>query len=288
VSTQQARNGVVMAVTAMVSVQLGLAVAIGLIEDIGSDGTAWLRLAWAGLLLLIVVRPRPSAFTWNSFGMCVLLGVVTAGITLLFMASLDRIPLGTATALEFLGPLAVAVTHGQGRRRFLWPGLALVGVVLLTQPLGGGIDPEGALLALGAGVCWAIYILLTQRAGDQVEGVTALAVSMPVAGLVASFFVSGHVFEGMTLKVVLIGLGMAILLPVVPFVLELLALRRLTTAAFGTLMSLEPALAFLIGFVVLHQNPGLWEAVGIAVVVIAGMGAARSGGREMAVPLEVG
>jgi inner membrane transporter RhtA len=182
----------------------------------------------------------------------------------------------------------VAVTHGQGRRRFLWPGLALVGVVLLTQPLGGGIDPKGALLALGAGVCWAIYILLTQRAGDQVEGVTALAVSMPVAGLVASFFVSGHVFEGMTLKVVLIGLGMAILLPVVPFVLELLALRRLTTAAFGTLMSLEPALAFLIGFVVLHQNPGLWETVGIAVVVIAGMGAARSGGREMAVPLEVG
>jgi len=277
-----------MSITAMVSVQLGLAVAIGLIEDIGSDGTAWLRLAWAGLLLLIVIRPRPSAFTWHSFGMCVLLGVVTAGITLLFMASLDRIPLGTATALEFLGPLAVAVTHGRGWQRLAWPGLALVGVLLLTQPLGGGIDPKGALLALGAGVCWAIYILLTQRAGDQVEGVTALAVSMPVAALVASFFVSGQVFEGMNWKVLFIGLGMAILLPVIPFVLEMFALRRLTTAAFGTLMSLEPALAFLIGFVVLHQNPGLWETIGIAVVVMAGIGAARSGGREMAVPLEVG
>ncbi|CAN5757829.1 EamA family transporter [soil metagenome] len=277
-----------MAVTAMVSVQLGLAVAIGLIEDIGSDGTAWLRLAWAGLLLLIIVRPRPSQFTGKTFGMCVLLGAVTAGISLLFMASLDRIPLGTATALEFLGPLAVAVTHGHGWQRLAWPGLALVGVLLLTQPLGGGIDPEGALLALGAGVCWAIYILLTQRAGDQVEGVTALAVSMPVAAIVASFFVSGQVFEGMTWNVLLISLGMAILLPVIPFVLELFALRTLTTAAFGTLMSLEPALAFLIGFVVLHQNPGLWETVGIAVVVIAGIGAARSGGREMAVPLEVG
>jgi len=220
--------------------------------------------------------------------MCVLLGVVTAGITLLFMASLDRIPLGTATALEFLGPLAVAVTHGRGWQRLAWPGLALVGVLLLTQPLGGGIDPKGALLALGAGVCWAIYILLTQRAGDQVEGVTALAVSMPVAALVASFFVSGQVFEGMNWKVLFIGLGMAILLPVIPFVLEMFALRRLTTAAFGTLMSLEPALAFLIGFVVLHQNPGLWETIGIAVVVMAGIGAARSGGREMAVPLEVG
>ena len=92
----------------------------------------------------------------------------------------------------------------------------------------------------------------------------------------------------MTWKVVLIGLGMAVLLPVLPYVLELLALRRLTTAAFGILMSLEPALAFLIGFAVLHQNPGLWETIGIAVVVIAGIGAARSGGREMAVPLEVG
>lgn len=198
-----------MALTAMVSVQLGMAVAISLIEDIGSDGTAWLRLAWAGVLLL-------------------------------------------------------------------------------TQPLGGGINHKGALLAVAAGVCWAIYILLTQRAGDQVEGVTALAVSMPVAAVVSSFFVTAKVFEGMTVNILLIGLGMAVLLPVVPYVLELLALRRLTTAAFGTLMSLEPALAFLIGFVVLHQNPGLWETVGIAIVVVAGVGAARSGGREMAVPLEVG
>jgi inner membrane transporter RhtA len=141
---------------------------------------------------------------------------------------------------------------------------------------------------VAAGVCWAVYILLTQRVGDQVFGVTGLAVSMPMAALVASFFVSTKVFEGMTWKVLLIGLGMAVLLPVLPYVLELLALRRLTTAAFGILMSLEPALAFLIGFVVLHQNPGLWEAIGIAVVVIAGVGAARSGGREMAVPLEVG
>jgi inner membrane transporter RhtA len=288
VSTQQARNGVAMALTAMVSVQLGMAVAINLIEDIGSDGTAWLRLAWAGVLFLVVVRPRRSAFTRATFGMCVVLGAVSAGISLLFMASLDHIDLGAATALQFLGPLALAVTHGTGARRFLWPSFAAVGVVLLTQPFGGGINHKGALLAVAAGVCWAVYILLTQRMGDQVSGVTGLAVSMPVAAVVSSFFVGAKVFEGMTLKIVLIGLGMAILLPAVPYVLELFALRQLTTAAFGTLMSLEPALAFLIGFVLLHQNPGLWEAIGIAVVVIAGVGAARSGGREMAVPLEVG
>src|SRR4051812_20243454 len=150
-----------MAVTAMMSVQLGMAVAISLIEDIGSDGTAWLRLAWAGLLLLVVVRPRPSSFTRKTFGMCVVLGAVSAAVSLFFMASLDRLPLGTATALEFLGPLAVAAAHGTGRARLAWPGLAAVGVVLLSQPFSGGVDLKGVVLALAAGAAWAVYILLT-------------------------------------------------------------------------------------------------------------------------------
>lgn len=277
-----------MAITAQVSVQMGMAVAVGLIDRIGSDGTAWLRLTWAGVLLLVVVRPRPSAFTWRTFGMCIVLGCVSAAITLLFMASLDRIALGTATALEFLGPLAVAVVHGSGRHRVVWPGLAAVGVVLLCRPFDGGIDVKGALLAIAAGVCWAIYILLTQWVGDQVSGVNGLAVSMPVAGVVSSLFVSTAVFERMTPQLLLIGLGMALLLPVAPYVLELLALRRLTTAAFGTLMSLEPAFAMVVGFVLLDQAPGVAGILGIAAVVVAGIGAARGGGREMAVPLEVG
>lgn len=277
-----------MAITAQVSVQMGMAVAVGLIDRIGSDGTAWLRLAWAGVLLLVVVRPRPSAFTWRTFGMCIVLGCVSAAITLLFMASLDRVALGTATALEFLGPLAVAVVHGSGRHRVVWPGLAAVGVVLLCRPFDGGIDVKGALLAIAAGVWWAIYILLTQWVGDQVSGVNGLAVSMPVAGVVSSLFVSTAVFERMTPQLLLIGLGMALLLPVAPYVLELLALRRLTTAAFGTLMSLEPAFAMVVGFVLLDQAPGVAGILGIAAVVVAGIGAARGGGREMAVPLEVG
>lgn len=288
VTADQARSGVLMAITAQVSVQMGMAVAVGLIDRIGSDGTAWLRLAWAGVLLLVVVRPRPSAFTWRTFGMCVVLGCVTAAITLFFMASLDRISLGTATALEFLGPLAVAVMHGRGRHRVVWPGLAAIGVVLLCQPFDGGIDLKGALLAIAAGICWAIYILLTQRVGDEVAGMNGLAVSMPVAGVVSSLFVSTAVFERMTPQLLLIGLGMAVLLPVVPYVLELLALRRLTTAAFGTLMSLEPAFAMVVGFLLLDQEPGVAGVLGIAAVVAAGIGAARGGGREMAVPLEVG
>lgn len=109
--------------------------------------------------------------------MCVLLGVVTAAITLLFMAALDRIPLGTASALEFLGPLGVAVLRGRGRGRLLWPGLAGIGVIVLTQPWSGTVDPVGVAFALSAAVCWACYILLTQKVGDGVAGINGLAVS---------------------------------------------------------------------------------------------------------------
>jgi len=268
-----------MAMGSMLCVQVGLAIAVTLIDRIGVEGAAWLRLAWAGILLLIIVRPKRAAFTRNSFAMCVVLGVVTAAITLLFMAALDRIPLGTASALEFLGPLGVAVAHGKGRQRFVWPGLAAVGVLLLTQPWDSAVDPVGVLYALAAAVCWACYILLTQRVGDEVAGINGLAVSMPVAGLVATATVGPAVFSRMTPEILLIGIGLAILLPVVPFALELLALRRLTTAAFGTLMALEPAFAMIVGFVVLHQEPGSAGIVGICLVVIAGIGAARTGSR---------
>ncbi|MGE0779084.1 EamA family transporter [Mycolicibacterium sp.] len=277
-----------MAVGSMVCVQLGLAIAVTLIEDIGVEGVAWLRLAWAGILFLILVRPRRAAFSRTSFGMCVLLGVVTAAITLLFMAALDRIPLGTASALEFLGPLGVAVARGRGGGRWLWPGLAGAGVVLLTQPWTGTVDPVGVGYALGAAACWGGYILLTQRVGDEVAGINGLAVSMPVAGLVATLTVGPAVLDRMTPQILVVGLGLAILLPMVPFALELLALRRLTTAAFGTLMSLEPALATLIGFAVLHQVPGRWGLLGVVLVVGAGIGAARAGARSAPVPYEVG
>ncbi len=277
-----------MAVASMACVQLGLAIAVTLIDDIGVEGVAWLRLAWAGLLFLVLVRPRRSAFTRNTFLTCMLLGIVTAAITLLFMAALDRIPLGTASALEFLGPLGVAVARGRGRGRLLWPGLAAVGVVLLTQPWSGTVDPIGVAFALSAAACWGGYILLTQKVGDEVAGLTGLAVSMPVAGLAATLVVGPTVIERVTPQLLLAGLGLAVLLPVVPFALELLALRRLTTAAFGTLMSLEPALAMLVGFLVLHQVPGPLGLFGIGFVVAAGAGASRTGARAQPVPLEVG
>ena len=276
-----ARTGLALALGSMLCVQLGLAASVGLLDRVGPAGVAWLRLVWAGLLLLVLVRPRPSAFTRSGLVACLVLGLVTAGLTLFFMAAVARLPLGTASALEFLGPLGVAVVRG-GRGLLRWPALAAVGVVLLTEPWHGAVDLVGVAFALAAALCWAAYIVLTQRVGDEVAGLRGLAVSMPVAAIVASAVVGPSVLTTLTPDVLVIGLGLALLLPVIPFSLELLALRRLTSAAFGTLMSLEPAIALVVGLVALHQVPGAAPLAGVAFVVAAGIGAERAGARHPA------
>src|SRR6201985_2951584 len=169
-----ARAGTLMAVGSMTLVQLGLALSVPLFGEIGPLRVVWLRLAWGAVILLVAVRPRPWRFRRPILLATVALGVVTAGVTILFMAALARLPLGVASALEFLGPLGVAVARGRGRRRLLWPGLAAAGVLVLTHPWQGGGDLLGVVFALGAAVCWAGYILLTQAGGDEGAGLGGL------------------------------------------------------------------------------------------------------------------
>jgi inner membrane transporter RhtA len=277
-----AGGGALMAVASMSCVQLGLALSVPLFGRIGPLGVAGLRLGWAGLLLVVLVRPRPWRFGRRDLLACGVLGAVTAGMTLLFTLAIARIPLGTASALEFLGPLAVSLCGpGGGRRR--WAAPAAVGVVLLTQPWHGHTDPAGLAFALAAGAGWGCYILLTQHVGDRVTGLSGLAISMPVAGTIA-MLAAGSSLRGVTWQLLGIMLALAVLHPVVTFVLEFLALRRLTASAFGTLMSLEPAIALLAGLLVLGQVPGALSAAGIILVVIAGVGATRAGGREPGPP----
>jgi inner membrane transporter RhtA len=259
-------------------VQLGIAASVGLFDEIGSQGAACLRLAWAGVLLPVLVRPRPSTFTRRGLVASVALGAVTAGMTMCYMASVARLPLGTASALEFLGPLGLAVVRGHGTTK-LWPAVAAVGVVLLTEPWHGAGDVVGIAFALAAAAFWAAYIVLTQQVGDEVSGIKGLAISMPVAGLIAILAAGPSLQSELTPSLLLAGLGLAILVPVVPFALEMLALRRLTTTAFGTLMSLEPGVALIVGLVALHQVPGPIPVVGIVFVVAAGIGAERTGAR---------
>ena len=272
------RTGVWMALASMSLIQVGVAASVGLFDQLGVAGTSWLRLTWAALILMAVGRPWRLRLTRSTWAVCTALGVATAGSTVLFLAAVDRLPLGTACALEFLGPLTVAVVHGRGLAR-LWVLPAGAGVALLTEPWQGGIDGLGVAAALGAAVCWGAYIVLTQRAGDQVAGVQALAISMPVAALVATVVAGPATLSHLTWTAVLVGLPLALLVPVVPFCLELLALRRINAAAFGTLMSLEPALAVVAGLLMLGQVPHLSALAGVACVVAAGVGAERSGAR---------
>lgn len=268
-----------MAVTAMFCVQLGLALAMGLFDRVGVLGTVAVRMACAGVVLLLFVRPWQETLTRSGLGACLVLGVVTGAMMVLFMLAVARIHLGTASALEFLGPLSIALFGEKGRRK--WHAVsAAAGVLLLTEPWSGDVDVIGILFALTAGACWAGYILMTQRVGDEVTGLSGLAVSMAVAGLFATLVAAPSDLHRVTWPVLLIGLGLALLSPVLPFTLEFLALRRLTTPAFGILMSLEPGVAFLIGFLALQQVPGIGPVAGVVLVIIASVGATRAGGRQ--------
>ena len=277
-----------LAVGAMMSVQVGAALSTYLFPAIGPVGTVWLRRPGAAVFFLAIARPSLAGRTARELRTPVALGVMTAVMTVFFVLALDRIPLGTVVAIEFLGPLGVAVVRSRDRRGLLWPLLAFAGVVLLTEPWTGTVDPLGVLYAALAGVGWAAYIVLTQKVGDRFSGLQGLAITMPVAAVAAAFVGVPQAVGGLTWQVLGIAVALAVLLPILPFALELQALRRLTTAAFGTLMALEPGIATLVGALLLAQIPGVVQVVGVALVVVAGVGAERSGHREPGPPDVIG
>jgi inner membrane transporter RhtA len=206
------------------------------------------------------------------------LGVATGLLTVSFLAAIERIPLGTAVAIEFLGPLTVAAARSSDRRALVWPALAFGGVVLLTEPWHGELDLVGVLCAGVAAAGWGTYIILTQRLGGRFRGVGLLSMTIPVAAVTAAVVGVPQAVGHLSPEILLAALGLALLLPVLPFALELLALRRMRAAAFGTLMALEPAIGLALGLVILHQRPSAIQVLGIALVVAAGAGAQRDTG----------
>jgi inner membrane transporter RhtA len=270
-----------LAVAAMLSVQLGSALSVDVIATVGPAGTAWLRLTLGALVFLALARPPLRTIRRHDLPTLLGLGVATGLVSVTFLAAIERIPLGTAVAVEFLGPLTVAALRSGSRRALAWPALALPGVVLLTEPWLGEVDPAGLGFAALAATGWGVYILLTQRMGDRFTGITGLSITVPIAAATAAVLgvpqATGHVTPG----VLAAAAGLALLLPVLPYALELLALRHLTPTAFGTLMALEPAIGVLLGLLVLHQTPSTVQLVGIMLVVLAGA-AAQHGGRRPA------
>ncbi|MGW7065059.1 EamA family transporter [Streptomyces sp. NPDC054904] len=294
-TSARARFGpVALVVSAGISVQFGAALAVMIMPRAGAAGVVTLRLAAAALVLLLLCRPKVRGYSRSDWGTVLAFGVAMAGMNGLFYQSIDRIPLGPAVTLEVLGPLALSVIVSRRLVNLLWAGLALGGVVLLSGHGGGGLgfgslDPAGAAFAIGAGAMWAAYIVFSARTGRRFPQADGLALAMAVAAVIS--LPPGVIESGSALLVpstLALGLGVAVLSSVLPYTLELLALRRMPAPTFAILMSLEPAIAATAGFLVLNQAMSAVDALAIALVIAASMGAVRSqiGGRAKPGPEE--
>ncbi len=267
-------TSIALVVGAVASVQLGAAIATTLFDELGPAGTVLLRIAFAAVILLALWRPRVPWRARASLRDAILFGIALAAMNLSFYAALDRIPLGIAVTLEFTGPFAVAVAGSRRATDLLWVGLAAAGIVLLSPGVHGSLDGLGVAFALIAGACWAAYIVLAVRVGRSFSGGEGLALAMVVAALL--LIPAGIVAGGSDLArpgLLATGLAVAVLSSAIPYSLELEALRRLPQGTFGVLMSLEPAVAALVGLVVLGQDLSAIEVIAIALVVAASAGA---------------
>ncbi|MFZ5674987.1 MAG: EamA family transporter [Pseudomonadota bacterium] len=266
-----------MALTAMVVVQAGAAFAQPTMAAYGPFATTWGRLAWAAIMLVIIVRPDLRRYRPRDLLLTVALGATMAAMTLTFFVAIMRVPLGLVVAIELLGPLTVAAFGFAKSWRILWLVLAFAGVLLLALNCEGWtIDVIGFGFALLAGIGWGTYIVLNKRVGRIFRGLDGLAISFVAAALIATPFGLYETGFALPTGLVVETMGLAILTPLLPYALEMMSLRRLSQASFGVLMSIEPAVAALCGYVILSEALSLQQLAGIALVVCAGAGAVMS------------
>jgi inner membrane transporter RhtA len=264
----------VLVLGAIGSVQFGSAVASTLFARIGPGGAVLLRLVSASFVLLLISRTRVRTRTRRELMLAASFGIVLAAMNLSFYEAIRRVPLGIGVTIEFIGPLMVAVAGTRKRVDFLWVALAALGIVALMRGDAHGVDPLGAGLALIAGCMWGAYILINARVGRAFADGAGLTLAMCVASIAA---LPAGVIEGggqlVTPHSLAVGAAVGMLSSAIPYSLEMEALRRIATNVFGVLMSLEPAVAALAGFLILGQNLSARELVGIALVVVASVGA---------------
>jgi inner membrane transporter RhtA len=261
----------------VVSVQIGAAVAFNLFDEIGPAGTVFLRVALAAAVLAALWRPAVRGRSHEAIRSALLFGFALAAMNLSFYFGLERVPLGIAVTLEFVGPLAVALVGSRRALDLVWVALAAGGILLLSPGLGDDLDLLGAGLCLLAGGFWAAYIVLSERVGREFEGGDGLALALAfgtVLLLPAGIAQGGGDLVG--LEVLGAALATALLSSAIPYSFELEALRHLPKGTFGVLMSLEPAAAALVGFVALDQGLSPAELLAIGMVVAASAGALRS------------
>jgi inner membrane transporter RhtA len=257
----------------IVSVQAGAALAKGLFPALGPIGTVGLRVSLSAMMLLAAFRPGLRGTTAAQWRAVIPYGVVLGTMNILFYLSLSRIPLGVAVTVEFVGPLGVALFGSRRAVDIAWVVLVAAGIALITPWSGGGADAVGVALALAAGACWAAYILLGGRVSRITPGGASVATGMLIASFVAlpAAIVTGG-FARLTLPLFLAGIGVALLSSAIPYTLEMVALKRLPARTFGILMSLEPAVAALLGLIVLHELLSFRQWLAVALIIAASTG----------------
>jgi inner membrane transporter RhtA len=259
-----------------VSMQVGSAIATSLFGQVGPLGVLWLRCALAALLLAALFRRRALALPAADRRGVVALGVVLAAMNTCIFEAIARIPLGVASTIEFIGPLLVALAGSRRPRDVAWVVLAGAGVALLGSP-GTDVDALGAAFAFGSAVCWAAYIVLAKRLVGGAEPLPVLTFTLAVAAVVLTAPAIATAGTALAAPPVLAtAFAVAALASAIPYLLELLALRLVSAATFSILLSLEPAIAALIGLLVLGQALGAVEVAAVGCVVVASAGAART------------
>jgi inner membrane transporter RhtA len=269
----QRASAVLLVIGAATSVQGGASVAKSLFPQLGPTGVVFLRLLFGSIALWAIARPELRGRPRHELRLVAALGVVLVSMNVSFYESIARLPLGVAVTVEFLGPLAVAVLGSRRRVDFVWIVLAGLGVALLANGAGRSVHPTGLLLAALAGVFWALYIYLSVPIGQAYPGASGLAPAMVLgAVLIAPWGIisAGHHLRDPQLMGA--GVGVGLLSSALPWSLELEALRRLPTHVFGVVLSLEPAVAAVAGFVLLHEHLRVraWLAIGLVVLASAG------------------
>jgi inner membrane transporter RhtA len=267
----------VLVVAAVASVQFGAALAKSLFDEVGPGGTVFLRVLFAAVVLVAVWRPAVGGRSRADWRLIAAFGLCLGAMNLAFYESLERIPLGIAVTFEFVGPLGVAIAGSRRPLDLAWVVLAAAGIVLLSDFGSADLDGLGVALALVAGGLWAAYILLSARVGRTFPGGSALALAMvAAAAMLAPVGVAGAGADLLIPGVLAVAAAVAILSSAIPYTLEMEALRRMPAGVFGVMMSTEPAVAALAGFIVLDEGLASRELVAILLVVAASAGAARN------------
>lgn len=274
---------VICVLLAMVTIQSGASIAKQLFPLIGPEGTTALRLGFSATILCLVFKPWRAFPPLGQRMPIMVYGLCLGGMNIFFYYAIARIPLGIAVALEFTGPLAVALLSSRRKRDLFWVACAIAGIVMLLPDMKGeeSLDLLGVILALGAGACWAGYILFGKKTGNQSSGGMTVALGMSVAALILVPY--GAISQGGALlnwEVIPLGLLVAIMSSALPYTLEMVALRNMPAQGFSIMMSLEPAIAALAGFIILGELLTLWQWLAILLVIVASVGSSMSTSKD--------